>query len=90
VSLILDALNRSRQDSDPVPGLATEHFGESPQQGWRQYLPWSALLVALLIIGALLLERGDPAPVAVMGWSLNPKSLRSRLLRRSLSRNPRR
>jgi hypothetical protein len=67
VSLILDALNRSRQDSDPVPGLATEHFGESPQQGWRQYLPWSALLVALLIIGALLLERGDPAPVAVMG-----------------------
>jgi hypothetical protein len=72
VSLILDALNRSRQDSDPVPGLATEHFGESPQQGWRQYLPWSALLVALLIIGALLLERGDPAPVAVMG-SRNPR-----------------
>ena len=66
MSLILDALNRSRQDSAPVPGLATEHFGESPQQGWRKYLPWSALLVALLIIGALLLERGDPAPVAVM------------------------
>ena len=65
MSLILDALNRSRQDSDPVPGLGTRHdadLAQSPVAAWRRYLPWAALLVAVLVIGLLLLERQGPAP----------------------------
>jgi hypothetical protein len=63
VSLILDALNRSREDSDPVPGLATRHDAKVAEPAaWRAYLPWAALLVALLIIGMLLFEREEAAP----------------------------
>lgn len=59
MSLILDALNRSRQDSDQIPGLASQHYDEpeDEQVQWRRYLPWLALLAALLVIGWLLLER---------------------------------
>ena len=55
MSLILDALNRSRQDTDPVPGLATHHPVEQLASGKRQLLPWVALVVALVLIAWLLL-----------------------------------
>ena len=54
MSLILDALNRSESErrGGDVPGLATEHF--HPQErdagGWRLYLPWMALTVAVAVI----------------------------------------
>lgn len=65
MSLILDALNRSRQDTDAVPGLATQHYADAPEPAGnklRQYLPWGALLLALGIIALLLLDR-EPRPV---------------------------
>lgn len=68
MSLILDALNRSRQDAEPMPGLATQHYADvgSDAGGRRQYLPWLALVVALIVIGWLLLDRdGQPAPAHV-------------------------
>jgi general secretion pathway protein B len=77
LSLILDALNRSRQDTDAVPGLATQHYSDNPEPGGnklRQYLPWGALLLALGIIALLVLERElrtvavpDVAPIAAPG-----------------------
>jgi hypothetical protein len=70
LSLILDALNRSRQDSDPVPGLATRHDADVSRAvpPWRRYFPWSALTVAVLVIVLLLLERewASPEPVATL------------------------
>jgi hypothetical protein len=57
VSLILDALNRSRQDSDPVPGLSTYHPVEQVSVNQRQYLLWVALSVAVVIIAWLFMER---------------------------------
>lgn len=64
MSLILDALNRSRQESEPVPGIATEHAGIVMQRpALRRYLPWAALGVALLVIAWLLVARAPvPAP----------------------------
>jgi hypothetical protein len=62
VSLILDALNRSRQDESPVPNLATHHQVEKVEVESRQYLPWIALSVALVIIAWLALDRFLPAP----------------------------
>lgn len=67
MSLILDALNRSRQESDPVPGIATRHdtnIVQSPP-AWRQSLPWLALLVALLLIAFLLFERDAATPTQI-------------------------
>ncbi len=66
MSLILDALNRSRQDTSDVPGLATQHFESSdPADGgrWRGVLPWLALAAAVGVIVWLVLER-DRAPVS--------------------------
>ncbi len=57
MSLILDALNRSRADSNPVPGLATYHPVEQVSVNRRQYLLWVALSVAVVIIAWLFLER---------------------------------
>ena len=67
MSLILDALNRSRQDTEQVPGLATQHYVDRDLAGgrnWRQFLPWLALLVALLVIGWLLIDRDPASPPA--------------------------
>lgn len=64
MSLILDALNRSRQESDPVPGLTTHHPMEQVSSGKRQLLPWIVLVVALALIAWLLLERGSAPPPA--------------------------
>ena len=72
MSLILDALNRSRQDSEQMPGLSSVHGVEAVPQGshWLQWLLVSALGLAVLAIGWLLLDRapqpGDaPAEIAV-------------------------
>lgn len=62
MSLILDALNRSRGDSDPVPGLATHHPVESLEPERRQYLPWIALAIALVLIAWLIFERFAAPP----------------------------
>ena len=70
MSLILDALKRSRQDASSVPGVDTYHSLEDLTPPWRRYLPWLALGVALLLIAWLLLDRadqpgvGESAPVA--------------------------
>ena len=78
MSLILDALNRSRRDTGAVPDIASRHYPDSAEPGpwgagrWRARLPWLALLAALLVIAALLLERrwhshSRAAPAAALG-----------------------
>ena len=70
MSLILDALNRSRQDADPVPGLVTQHSVAPVAPVVRRYLPWFALFVAVLLIVWLVWERGTSpasAPNADIG-----------------------
>ena len=66
MSLILDALNRSRQDKDSVPNLATHHTFDQMASGKRQYLPWVALsvAVAVVIIGWLVIGRLFASPVS--------------------------
>ncbi|MDH5170882.1 MAG: general secretion pathway protein GspB [Gammaproteobacteria bacterium] len=66
MSLILDALNRSRQDSEKVPGLSAMHPVEQEvtDLSWLPWLLLSALALAVLAIGWLLLDRqSQPAPV---------------------------
>jgi hypothetical protein len=69
VSLILDALNRSRNDAQQVPGLATSYLPASGPRagGWRAWLLPGALAVAVLLIIWLLWERsgGQAAPPSV-------------------------
>jgi hypothetical protein len=57
MSLILDALNRARDDVNPVPGLATHHRVELVAANRRQYLLWVALSVAVVVIAWLIVER---------------------------------
>ena len=61
MSLILDALNRSRSEQGAVPNLETVH-GEPGATGTpaRSWLPWLALAIALTIIAWLLLDRAEP------------------------------
>ena len=60
-----------------MPSLATQHYvddGASEGKG-RQYLPWLALLVALVIIGWLLLNRATgpvPAPLPQAAMPVSP------------------
>jgi len=66
MSLILDALNRSRQDEDQVPGLATQHYElaeKTNRPAWQKILPWIGLAAALAVIAWLLSERVQEAPV---------------------------
>lgn len=60
MSLILDALNRSRSESGEVPNLDAVHGAvaadSSPRRAW---LPWIALAVAALVIVLLLIDRGS-------------------------------
>ena len=63
MSLILDALNRSRQDSEQVPGLGSHHptdsalAGSEGGIGWVQWLLVAGLALAVLVIGWLLFDR---------------------------------
>lgn len=68
MSLILDALNKSRQDAGKIPGLATVHYEDAPvaARKWRQALPWSALALALLVVAWLLVERNGQDVTAAL------------------------
>lgn len=57
MSLILDALNRSRQDDSPVPGLSTYHPVDQVSVNRRQYALWVALSIAVVLIAWLIVER---------------------------------
>jgi len=67
MSLILDALNRSRQDSEQVPGLGSHHPTDNTPAdseggiGWVQWLLVAGLALAVLVIGWLLFDRMPPA-----------------------------
>jgi general secretion pathway protein B len=63
MSLILDALNRSRDEASPVPGLAAHHAVERVTADRRQYLLWVALSVAVVIIAWLIMELYSPVPL---------------------------
>lgn len=57
MSLILDALNRSREERDDVPTLGTRHsYVEEPQRK-KYWLLGMALIVAIAVIAWLLWER---------------------------------
>ena len=65
MSLILDALNRSRQEAEQVPSLSSVHpvEGNTIDMSW---LPWAlvcALALSVLAIAWLMFERA-PQPVA--------------------------
>jgi outer membrane biosynthesis protein TonB len=67
MSLILDALNRSRQESEQVPGLSSVHPVEDKtiDMSWLPWLLVCALALAVLAIGWLLFDRApqpQPAP----------------------------
>jgi len=61
MSLILDALNRSRDGTEVVPGLDTQHRGEYRRGKLPLILLGAALGLALVVIVGLLLDRGDRA-----------------------------
>jgi general secretion pathway protein B len=69
VSLILDALNRSRDNDDPVPNLTTHHPVEPIPSRARHYLPWVILSIAILLVLWLVIERftGTSTPEADIG-----------------------
>jgi len=67
MSLILDALNRSRQDKEHTPGLGSHHPTDTALVaaqggiGWVQWLLVAGLALAVLVIGWLLFDRMSPA-----------------------------
>ncbi|MDC0362996.1 general secretion pathway protein GspB [Halioglobus sp.] len=63
MSLILDALNRSRDEVDSVPNLGTHHPVEPLSERLPQYLPWLGLGIALLVILLLLVRLTGDAVV---------------------------
>ena len=67
MSLILDALNRSRQDANPLPGLDTQHPVEHVPVDGRQWVVWAVLAVALVVIAWLLIDRFNAPPAADIG-----------------------
>ncbi len=68
MSLILDALNRSRSETGDVPRLDAVHGAEPAAGRNRAWLPWVGLALALAVIAWLLLDgRGTPdAPPLVI------------------------
>lgn len=71
MSLILDALNRSRGDAQPVPGLASQTSSEYQDDGAKRVLlPWIILLLLAPLVLWLLWERlagGAATPAEVSG-----------------------
>ncbi len=65
MSLILDALNRSRQEGEQVPGLSSVHpvEGSTIDMSWLPWVLVGALALSVLAIGWLLFERA-PQPAA--------------------------
>jgi len=57
MSLILDALNRSRDNVEPVPTLSTHHPVVPVPAGSRQYLPWVVVILALAVVAWLVWDR---------------------------------
>jgi hypothetical protein len=57
MSLILDALNRSRQDASPVPGLDTQHRAEPISATRLPHLLWAALALCGVVIAVLVIDR---------------------------------
>lgn len=66
MSLILDALNRSRQEVGDIPGLETRHSAESRRNNHSLLIVGLALLLALGVIVWLLLERSETTVPAVI------------------------
>jgi len=64
MSLILDALKRSRGDASVVPGVDTYHALEDLRPAWQRFLPWLALAASLVLIAGLLLDRFGLLPNA--------------------------
>ena len=68
MSLILDALNRSRTEQGDVPNIETRHGSEpaltSPRR-WPLLLALAVAMALLVIIGLLLERIGDEAPSTV-------------------------
>lgn len=64
MSLILDALKRSRSEESSVPGVDTYHAPLDPEPAWRAYLPWIGLALALAVVAWLLLDRFGMLPGA--------------------------
>ena len=63
MSLILDALNRSRGEQDPMPTLATRHDYADPRPPVRMWALLVALVLAVLLIAWLLWERATSPAV---------------------------
>lgn len=66
MSLILDALNRSRQEGEQVPGLSSIHPVEDSTID-MSWLPWvlvCALALSVLVIAWLLFDRAPPPAAA--------------------------
>lgn len=58
MSLILDALNKSRNEAEEVPGLGAEHYREEPPKPWLSYLPWAGLAAAVFFVIWLIASGG--------------------------------
>ncbi|MCB1700159.1 MAG: general secretion pathway protein GspB [Halioglobus sp.] len=67
MSLILDALNRSRREDEEMPGIFSSHTVDHGPAGhsWTQWLLVGALALAVLAIGALLIDRLPQQTAAV-------------------------
>ena len=72
MSLILDALNRSRDDNSGMPDLATRHDYASgaPGRRWLVFVLSVALIGCLLLILWLFWDRGQEQPPAQANVSL--------------------
>lgn len=75
MSLILDALNRSHEETDEVPTLATRHEYAGRQPGNRLLQAIAlALLAALVMIAWLLWDKNQEAPGSVAVQSTPEKT----------------
>ena len=66
MSLILDALNRSREEGSPVPGLGTRHEYTEDKIDRHSVALGLALVLAVGIIVWLLWQRGEAPQSALV------------------------